>query len=76
MSVYAIMLDKWLEVFPDRWPVTATGTSPGALRRRGQHSDKVVLRPRAAHRAEFLENKSLINARSGQVDTGGLYKLL
>lgn len=76
METFVIMLDHWLEVFPLHWPITATSNNIDALMAMGQYdgSNPTVV-PRGAHAAQLLHNKSLVNARTGAVDSGGIYRL-
>src|SRR5262245_27895170 len=74
-TYYAIMLDKLLEVHGTQFPVTARSTRLATLRRQTQHNGRFTLLARSGVRAELLENKALLNARSGDLDTGGIYQL-
>lgn len=71
-----IMLDDWLEVYPDQWPISARSKSIEEIRRTGQHDGEPELVPRSEHNAVLLENKSLKDSRTGRVDHGGIYMLL
>jgi hypothetical protein len=73
---FAIMLDDWLEIFPDQWPLTATASSIQELRRMSQHDREPELVPRSRFRAILRENKTLRNRATGQLDRGGIYQLL
>jgi len=75
-SVFVIMLDRYLSVHPNHFPITAKSSSVGDLELVGQHSGAYVLTPRFQWDAVLKENKDLVYSANGQVDQGGIYQLL
>ena len=72
---YVIMLDTWLEVYPDQWPISTSRSTLEAIRKVGQVEDGTHTVPRSSYTAELLENKSVINSQTGKLMKGGIYKL-
>jgi hypothetical protein len=73
---FIIMLDDELEVFAQHWPIRAQAADIDTLRRQRQFDGNPTLVARASMRVELRENKSLVNARTGRVHTGGIYARL
>lgn len=74
---FAAILDRWAEVYaPDHWPVSVVRDSLEALRSVGQYGGgNPALLPRAGYRARRLEATRLLNARTGELEPAGLYRL-
>lgn len=73
---FVIMLDDWLEVFPDQWPISATNSSLAAIRKVGQISGgNPQTVPRSSYVAQLIENKFVINNQNGKTLAGGIYNL-
>lgn len=73
---YGILLDRWLEAYPDHWPVTALFDTLEAARRRrshGGHNPSPL--PRVAYGARRLEPTRLLDERTGRTEDGGIYRL-
>jgi hypothetical protein len=75
-ETFVIMLDAFLEVHPRFWPISAEANSIATLRRLSQHDGNPPLFPRSRFRMVLIENKSLIDSRTGNVNTGGIYQKL
>jgi hypothetical protein len=74
-GVFVIMLDDLLRVHPHHFPITAQSSDIDTLRAMSQHDGRFTLVPRGTSSAELLENKDLINAITGQIDEGGIYRI-
>ncbi len=74
---FVLMLDPWLEVFPAQWPISGAATKLEGIRRIGQvdMGKNPRLIPRNSASAIFLENKSVIDVRTGRTVPGGIYQL-
>jgi hypothetical protein len=72
--VFVIMLHNLLEVFPQHWPISGRDSDIEALRQQQQYDGSAELVPRSQVHMVRLENKLLINARTGMVDRGAIYE--
>ena len=73
-SDYVIMLDDYLEVYSSYWPISGRADDKETLRKQKQHDGNPSLLSRDEYEMSLEENKSLINAQTGIVDKGGIYK--
>lgn len=76
MTGFIIMLDDYMDVFPDHWPISGAGDEVAVLRQQRQHDGNPETVPRTAFRTSFVESKALIHTPSGRVDRGGIYEVL
>jgi hypothetical protein len=74
-GVFAIMLDDLIRVHPRHFPITQQSTNLETLQAVSQHNGAFVLIPRATASAVLLENKDLINAMTGTIDEGAIYRI-
>jgi hypothetical protein len=74
-SCFIIMLYHLLRVHPAHFPITSQDAKRERLHAVSQHNGYFVLVPRSGWSAELLDNKDLIDARTGAIDGGGIYKL-
>jgi hypothetical protein len=74
-TTYVIMLDSYLEVYPHFWPISAQSDDINVLHHLSQHDGNPAIIPRSEASMTLLENKSLINSQTGQVNTGGIYRM-
>jgi len=71
------MLDPWLEVFPDQWPISGASSRIEDIRkiRQVDMGKAPRLTPRAKTEAVFLENKTVLDLRTGKTVPGGIYEM-
>jgi hypothetical protein len=77
-QLFVIMLDRFVAMFPDQWPITARASTLAAISRVTQYdggSPEVIPR-KPGDVANFIERKSLLNSRTGQNDPGGIHELI
>lgn len=72
---YVIMLDAWLDMFPDQWPVSASKPTLDEIRQVDQHDGNPSTFPRADHQAERIEPKSLTHSQTGEIHSGAIFLL-
>ncbi len=73
---FVIMLDKWLDVYPDHWAISAVSDTIEDAKKESQTTGNPAVVPRKGpngYTAVLLENKSLIDSQFGSVDSGGIY---
>ncbi len=71
---YVIMLDKHLEMYKNDWPVVKRSDDIATLLSETQWSGIPTLVPRAKWNMDRLKDKSLIDAQTGSVDAGAIYR--
>jgi hypothetical protein len=71
---YAIMLYRDMAGYKDDWPVRRLSHDIGSLRKERQYSGNPTLLPRTLYTMEHIEEKSLIDAQTGSVETGAIYR--
>ncbi len=71
---YVIMLDKDRDSFPNDWAIACQRDSLAQIRQQQQHSGDPLRIPKTSARMELIEPKSLTDAETGHVDSGGIYR--
>ncbi len=73
---YAIILDKDRDrdVYADYWPIVRERDTIDELRGEAQHWGNPMRIPKSTLRMEMIEPKSLINAETGETDSGAIYR--
>ena len=72
---YGIILNKWIKVYPDQWPISEYEDTLAQARAITQTGGDPELLSKKVFNATFIESKSLINADTGRVVSGGIYKI-
>ena len=72
--MFVIMLDDLLNVFSHHWPISGRNSDIEVLRQQQQYDGNPELIPRSQIQMMLRENKSLINAKTGEVDSGAIYE--
>ena len=73
-SDFVILLDAYLKAYPSSWPISERANDKETLRKQTQHDGNPALVPRGSYEMSLEESKSLINAQTGEVDCGGIYR--
>lgn len=74
---YAIVLDRWRRIYgPEQWPVSAVGFTLEEVTRIDQHDgENPSLLPARRFDGERVEDVVLLNARTGDPEPAGIYRL-
>lgn len=71
---FVIMLYRDLAAHPNDWPIRKHADTIEALRKATQCSGGPELAAQTLYRMEHLEEKSLIDTQTGNVETGAIYQ--
>jgi hypothetical protein len=73
---FAIMLDRWMDIFDDQWPITQSGPTVDSLTKVGTYDgSEPACIPRDGVTAHFVKSKTLRNTKTDQDEAGGIYEL-
>lgn len=74
---HVIVLDRWLEEYPDHWPVSAMADTLEELRSEDAYDGgNPTPVPRHAYVARLVERTRLLNESTGGSEEGTIFRLL
>ena len=74
---YALVLDRWRDIYgPEQWPVSVVGRTREEIAGVAQHDgENPALLPTHRFGGERVDDVLLLNARTGEREPAGVYRL-